>query len=105
MPAMERYGQQLEAQLRSMLSTAFPPPSEPGESPHRRSGHYVGSVSHTTESLGDQVRTTTGVKSKIGPYLEHGTERMAARPHHQKLRDIAIREAAGAVASLLMSGI
>jgi hypothetical protein len=55
--------------------------SKPGEPPRRETGDYRDSwVSEVTEG-GSTITGTAGTTSNIGPMLEFGTERMAARPH------------------------
>ena len=59
-----------------LLSIPYPPPSTPGESPHRRIGRLRASI--TWEMHGRIARVGTNVK--YGRILELGSSKMAARP-------------------------
>ncbi len=85
-------GEQAVAELREQLSEPYPPASDPGDPPHRRSGQLASSI----------VYSLTGTTLRIGStdpkaqYLEYGTERMAARPflrpaNERLLADLAVR--------------
>lgn len=58
-------------------------PSMPGEFPARDSGEYAASWSHDTEDSASQVEGQVGSSmwDTLGIWLEHGTRKMAPRPH------------------------
>ena len=92
---MEWRGDQFLAKVRARLATnvgeaaaivadkmvesingPYPPASEPGEAPHRRTGDLRASV--TSEVAGLTGRA--GAPGKVAYWLETGTTKMAARP-------------------------
>ena len=73
-----------EQAFRARASRAYPPASEPGAWPARRSGGLVGSIQ--TEVTTNSV--TIGTNMKYSKYLREGTSRMARR----KMSDDAMRE-------------
>lgn len=77
-----------------------PSPSAPGSPPGVRSGGYragMHGASHVTGESSRSVSVKIEVKNEVavrnghllGDYLEHGTSRMAARPHFEKSSDQA----------------
>lgn len=71
--------------------------SAPGEPPAVRTGVFRMSWQPSAHSTGDvfvskvesTVRTNNG-RYILGELLEHGTSRMAPRPHHDKIREKAM---------------
>lgn len=67
--------------------------SKPGEPPRRETGKYQGSITHYTRRQGNAIRGAAGTPMQRGVWLNHGTSRMAARPHfdrvYQEARDTA----------------
>ncbi len=55
--------------------------SKPGEPPRREFGNYRASWETRDARSGDEITGTAGTTSNLGPWLERGTSRMAARPH------------------------
>lgn len=79
----------VRGQYQQNVGLPYPPASRPGEFPHVRSGRLFRGVTSNVNVLGDgkTIRLTLGntASSERGfPYpaaLEHGTSRMAPRPH------------------------
>lgn len=71
---------------RRLIGTPYPPPSLPGNPPHRRTGQTRGAIAHwaaTSDAGGYRERIGVRPGHPRGPilaFLERGTERMAARP-------------------------
>jgi hypothetical protein len=66
---------------------AFDISSSPGEFPRMRSGELRGSVYHRiTENQGTRIYFEVGCTAPHSKFLEHGTSRMAARPHLEPTR-------------------
>jgi hypothetical protein len=55
--------------------------SSPGSPPAVDTGSYRASWRAWTEGASPRVIAAVGTGDKRGPWLEHGTSRMAARPH------------------------
>lgn len=55
--------------------------SRPGEPPRRETGGYLESIHDAVEQDGDRITGRIYTDSEIGGYLEHGTDKMEARPH------------------------
>ncbi len=74
----------LQDQTQEALSIAYPPPSSPGEYPHRRTGNLQRNVDkHEAEIQGPFLVGAVGVdlgKVDYAGHLEFGTSKMAARP-------------------------
>lgn len=70
----------VESRAKTLLNDSFPPPSSPGEPPHKRSARLQTSITWALgeDSLGVYAEVGTNVEYAI--YLELGTDRMAARP-------------------------
>ena len=75
MTALEEIGREMTQDLMTSVSMDYPPASEPGDPPHRRSGDLQ--ASFRTLALMDRLEIR--MKS-YGKLLEEGTSRMAARP-------------------------
>lgn len=69
--------------------------SAPGEPPARRTGALRNSwkVKNVTSVIGagGSFSTTAAIETNLDydTYLEHGTSKMAARPHHDKIKEMA----------------
>lgn len=78
-----------EEQLRKDISTPWPPASAPGQPPHRRTGRLHTGIMKFTGIHGNSVRgimvsQRPGGDPAVPSYLEHGTNRMAARPYMRR---------------------
>ena len=85
--------------IQESISTAYPPPSAPGEPPHLRTGALRRSAQ--IESVDEEgVTISVGGENTGAPYaaaLEFGTARMAPRPFVQPVLNVAVFEAADIV--------
>lgn len=75
----------LQEETQAALNVAYPPPSSPGDFPHRRTGNLQRNVDkHEAELQGQFLVGAVGVdldKVPYGGHLEFGTSKMAARPY------------------------
>lgn len=76
---MDRGGETLVAAIRAALAEQGPPPSVPGEPPHRVTGALQGSYDNATDE--DNLQGFVGSTSIVSVYLELGTAHIAPRPH------------------------
>lgn len=84
--ALNDIGERAVEELRESISTPYPPASEPGERPHRRSGALAGGVTHSVQVESEGLEliievAREGGNPSIPAFLEHGTSRMRARPY------------------------
>lgn len=70
--------------------------SAPGEPPAKRTGNLrnswkIKNIPFTT-SAGNGFETAAAIETnaKYDTYLEHGTSKMASRPHHDKIAEMAV---------------
>lgn len=63
--------------LKKVVSKAYPPPSRPGRSPHKRTGNLQESIRVT---YNERDQTLNVNMQGYGFYLESGTRRMDRRP-------------------------
>jgi hypothetical protein len=54
--------------------------SKPGEAPRKEKGSYINSITSQMNE-GEPISASAYTTSRIGVYLEDGTEKMAPRPH------------------------
>jgi len=88
-PRLHAKAERIAADIRRELSTAWPPASAPGESPHRRSGHLVESIKTKMVFRGlHGPSAMVYTDSPYAPMLEFGTRRMAARPFFRKVIEL-----------------
>ena len=66
----------LKNKIKEAISEPSPPPSGPGEPPHKDTGRLRASIAHEVE--GQTARVGTNVT--YGKFLELGTSKMAPRP-------------------------
>lgn len=78
--AFDEIGRRMMDRAEEMLSTDYPPASEPGESPHRRTGNLQALSSFEVDVSGDQVSLTYRNDAAYAEFLNSGTSRMEARP-------------------------
>ena len=74
-------------QIQEEISTAYPPPSVPGEAPHARTGSLLRSVKIDSVE-DDRVTISIGGADTFVPYasyLEFGTSKMEPRPFVQPI--------------------
>ena len=89
--------------IKEDIATQYPPASEPGTPPHRRTGNLQDGVFSVTENQGWQVVSNiasdrAGGDEHVPSYLEFGTSRMAPRPYmmpsKRRLRERALADLA-----------
>lgn len=75
-----RAADRIKRAIRRTINIPFPPASQPGEPPHRRTGNLRRNVEwwQNRKTLTVQVGVT--VDAPYGLFLEFGTRKMAARP-------------------------
>lgn len=78
--AGEELGERMVQDARERASEPYPPASEPGTSPHTRSGDLVESINYQVLATEDGVSVTVGTTLEYGAWLEEGTEIMSPRP-------------------------
>lgn len=66
--------------IKFAVGDAYPPASEPGQFPHRRSGRLQSSFVYKVEKLPAGWEALFASTCPYFKFLEHGTTRMAARP-------------------------
>lgn len=85
---LDELAEQIVADVRDRIDVSFPPASDPGESPHRRSGRLRDLVSSDVEQDGPSLTMLTVLSAApYSIYLESGTAHMAARPFMGPARD------------------
>lgn len=77
---LARRAVQVESRAKELASGAYPPASQPGESPHLRSGRFRSSISWRLGVDSEGLYADIGSNVEYAGYLETGTDRMAARP-------------------------
>lgn len=88
---MDDVGKMLVEAIKQALDEPYPPASDPGEYPHKRTGQLQASVSHEVSTLEDGSPVLyVGVSfddARYAGYLELGTSQMAPRPFLQLTLD------------------
>lgn len=81
---MNQLGDRIVVELHESVNTPYPPSSEEGTPPHRRTGLLATGIRQNTEASEGGV-TTDIISDRIGGlvpvYLEFGTSKMAERPY------------------------
>ncbi len=68
-------------EIKSSINIPYPPPSQPGEPPHKRTGDLQSSFRINKRDSGTEiVREIITDEMKLANWLEYGTERMEPRP-------------------------
>ncbi len=78
---LARRAVQVESAAKEALGGAFPPPSNPGEPPHLRSGRLRSSISWRLGEDEQGLYADIGTNVLYGYWLEVGTDRLAPRPY------------------------
>lgn len=66
-------------ELRSRVGTPYPPPSRPGQPPHRRTGRLQRGINGNTVLSGNRLIMTHFARAPYAAFVAFGTRRMAAR--------------------------
>jgi len=77
--ALRIIGHVAEEHCRNLIQTPYPPPSMPGEPPHKRTGWLADNVDHDVDAAEGRMRLGV-MAAAYSRFLEIGTERMAPRP-------------------------
>lgn len=80
-------GERIVADVRERIDDAYPPSSEPGTPPRRRTGALRDGIASATTADGATTTASVSSSAPYGPYLEFGTERIAPRPFMGPTRD------------------
>lgn len=84
----EGLGALLVRRLRAKLNTPYPPASDPGEYPHRRSGTLRRSVYYRVDRRALVLYVLArGDIAEYWGFLQFGTHKMAPRPFLDKIMD------------------
>lgn len=82
--ACEEIGGLGEDDMREQLSTAYPPASEPGAYPNRRTGQLAAGATHSVDESEVGVELVVEVQrngsSEVPFFLDNGTSKMLPRP-------------------------
>ena len=78
--------------------------SKPGQPPRRETGDYQDSIQSAVTVEADRITASIYTNSKIGVYLEHGTEKMESRPHWSRIYDRWLPKAAKRIGELMYYG-
>ena len=73
----------VKADIQDLISTPYPPASEPGKAPHLRSGKLQRGITVVVEKATKGRAAALVVKAGVeyGAYLETGTRKMIRRPY------------------------
>jgi len=77
---MEQAVRSLAWHIRRSISTPYPPASDEGEPPHRRSGNLYRAVRHKVNRQTLKAYVIIDPKAPYWKFLEKGTRFMGARP-------------------------
>lgn len=80
---LDAIGADVVEDLKAVAGESFPPASQAGEPPRRRSGGYVEQFAHelVVDETADRAEAVAGNPDPRARWLEKGTSRMEARPH------------------------
>jgi hypothetical protein len=76
----EQFAQDMTEDIKDSLDTAYPPSSNPGEKPHKRSGQLQEGIVSTVIQQGPLTQVQIESTAPHSAYLESGTKHLAARP-------------------------
>ena len=78
---LKKVGVMMEKEVKSLISTAYPPASDPLRPPHRRTGRLINSQKHVlTDRSSVVIGTLNPQDCPYAKSLEVGTLHMAPRP-------------------------
>ena len=84
---LEQSGQEIADAVRDELDVSYPPASEPGHPPHRRTGRLQEGVSYIVRQEGSKTFLEVANDTPYAGYLEFGTDRIAPRPALEPMKD------------------
>ena len=80
--SMKTFVVKVKSDVQKSLNVNFPPVSEPGTPPHKRTGHLYQSVYNKINKLSSMViQGVVGDNAEYAPMLEYGTSKMSPRPY------------------------
>jgi hypothetical protein len=85
----KQIAEEIKEDARTRVSEAYPPASEPGTPPHRRSGNLMEGI-YSVAAVDDGEKSVSihcGTDVFYGVFLEQGTERMDPRPMWEGLQE------------------
>jgi phage gpG-like protein len=71
----------VETAAKESMGGGYPPPSQPGEPPHLRSGRLRASISWRLGEDAEGLYADIGSNVEYAYWVEMGSDRMAARPY------------------------
>jgi phage gpG-like protein len=71
--SLTRAAIEVERRAKELVSIAYPPPSSPGEAPHKRTGRLRASITYEVDA--SDLRARVGTNVTYGKHLELGTSR------------------------------
>lgn len=80
MRGLVKAAQFLVRDIRKALNTPFPPASEEGEYPHKRTGNLRKEIDYWEDTSGMAVEVGASVDAQYWSDLEYGTKNMGPRP-------------------------
>ena len=83
--AMRNVGRKSVNIIKKSIAIDYPPASDPGEPPHKRTGLLYRSIATGTQTIGNEITLNLTVDTPCAAYLEYGTRKMAARPYVEKV--------------------
>jgi hypothetical protein len=75
---IDKVGRHIRDKIKESIDIPYPPPSAPGEPPHKRTGYLQRNVRFKREPFTKDLEIVS--EAEYSSYLEHGTKKMAARP-------------------------
>jgi hypothetical protein len=80
---LDQTGGDVVRDIQDRIGESYPPASDPGEPPHRRTGGYQAGFVAEASKEGDlaQVTISNPTANGLDNWLENGTSKMEARPH------------------------
>lgn len=76
----EKTGKQIVKKIKSNLSTPWPPASNPGQFPHKRTGNLQQAVDYWLNGQVLELQIGVNIDAPYWNWLEDGTKKMLARP-------------------------
>jgi len=103
MKALDEVGEQTVARIVEMVDTPYPPASDPGSAPHRRTGTLQRGYDWEVVkgSRNESHLNLTNEDAEYWEYLEFGTRNMAPRPHVRP----AMRSARDSLGAKIVGGV
>ena len=75
---IDQVGRYIRDKIKQDIDIPYPPPSAPGEPPHKRTGYLQRNIRFRRDAFTKDLQILS--QADYSSYLEHGTKKMAARP-------------------------